>query len=103
MELVILALAVEVLVPPQATALRTAVTQATEAFDLRVGGRIAEMLQTLEGDDSLEQKPSHLTVVDAEAALAVFAADKPSPGKGRVRELRRLQRLVRRLRRAMPG
>jgi len=79
-------------------ALRASLTQATEAFDLRVGGLIAEMLQSLEGDASLDQRPRTLTVAKAQAALETIAGAPDTGRPDRLRELRRIQRLTRRLR-----
>ena len=83
-------------------ALRAALTQALESFEVRTGGRIADMLRTLEGDDSLDQPPRLLPVAQAQAALDEIADVRITPEKGRLRELRRIQRLVRELRKQIP-
>jgi hypothetical protein len=83
-------------------ALRATLTQCLDAIDLRVGGTIAEMLQLLEGDQSLEAKPKPLTVTAAQEALADLAALDVSK-KGRPRDLRRIEKLVRRLRQLLPA
>lgn len=83
-------------------ALRAALTQALESYEVRTGGRIADMLRTLEGDDSLDLPPRRLTVAQAQAALDEIAKVSVNPEKGRLRELRRIQRLVRQLRRQIP-
>jgi hypothetical protein len=62
-------------------ALRATLTQCLDAFDLSVGGRIAELLQTLEGDDALDQRPRPLTVKNAQAALAEIAELEVTPKK----------------------
>jgi hypothetical protein len=83
--------------------LRADITQTADAFALRAGGRVAEMLQILEGDESLEIPPRPLTVAGVQAALDELAADPTGPIEGRMRELRRIQRLVRGLRRRIHG
>jgi len=83
--------------------LRADIAQTADAFALRAGGRVAEMLQILEGDESLEIPPRPLTVAEAEAALDELAADPTGPIEGRMRELRRIQSLVRGLRRRIHG
>ncbi len=80
-------------------ALRAELTQALEGFDLRVGGRIADLLQSIEGDESLDQSPHPLTVQDATSALEVIVDTRPARGKGHIRQLRSIQRTVKRLRR----
>jgi hypothetical protein len=83
-------------------ALRSTLTQCLDAIDLRVGGSIAEMLQVLEGDQSLEARPKPLTVKAAQEALADLATLSVSK-KGRPRDLRRIEKLVRRLRKLLPA
>jgi hypothetical protein len=83
--------------------LRADIAQTAEAFALRAGGRVAEMLQILEGDESLEIAPRRLTVAEAEAVLDELAADPTGPIEGRMREIRRIQRIVRDLRRRIHG
>jgi hypothetical protein len=83
-------------------ALRASLTQCLDAIDLRVGGGIAEMLQILEGEESLDSRPRPLTVKAAQAALEDMAALQLSK-KGRPRDLRRIEKLVRRLRAALPA
>jgi hypothetical protein len=83
--------------------LRADITQTAEAFALRAGGRVAEMLQILEGDESLDIAPRRLTVAEAQAVLDELAADPTGPIEGRVREIRRIQRIVRGLRRRIHG
>jgi len=84
-------------------ALRAALTQTLESFEVRTGGRIADMLRILEGDESLDQSPRRLTVAQAQAALDEIAGVRVTPEKGRLRELRRIQRLVRKLRKQIPN
>jgi len=83
-------------------ALRATLTQCLDAIDLRVGGSIAEMLQILEGEESLESRPRPLSVKAAQASLEELAAlelsKKPKP-----RDLRRIEKLVRGLRERMPS
>ena len=78
-------------------ALRATLTQCLDAFDLSVGGRIAEMLQSIEGDDALEQPPRPLTVKTAQAALDEMTGLHVNPKKARPRDLRQIRRIVRRL------
>lgn len=82
--------------------LRTSLSQTLEALEVRVGGRINDMLRTLEGDDSLDQPPRFLTTAQAQAALDEIKAVRFRPDKPRIRELRKLQRLVKALRRKIP-
>jgi hypothetical protein len=82
--------------------LRAAVAQIVEGYEVRVGGRLNDMLRTLEGDDSLDQPPRHLTTAQAQAALDEIAHVQLRPDKPRLRDLRRIQRLTRKLRRRIP-
>lgn len=79
-------------------ALRAALTRMLESYALRVDGRLAEMIQMLEGDPSIDQPPRLLTLQTADAILAEIAAVELEPDKGRPRDFRRLQRATRRLR-----
>lgn len=83
-------------------ALRSELARIVEGFEVRVGGRINNMLRTLEGDESIGQPPRCLTTAQAQAALDEIAAVKLHSGKARVRDLRRIQRLTRRLRQRIP-
>jgi len=78
-------------------ALRATLTQCLDAFDLSVGGRIAEMLQSIEGDDALEQPPASLTVKTAQAVLDEISGLDVNPKKARPRDLRQIRRIVRNL------
>jgi hypothetical protein len=82
--------------------LRAALAQIVEGYEVRVGGRLNDMLRTLEGDDSLDQPPRHLTTAQAQAALDEIARVQLRPDKPRLRDLRRIQRLTRKLRARIP-
>lgn len=69
-----------------------------QRYELRVRGRITELVQSLQGDGALEQKPRHLPVRIAQDLLAEIRAARVKPGKGRGKDFVRLQRLIRRLR-----
>jgi hypothetical protein len=84
-------------------ALRASITQCLDAYDLRVGGRIAEMLQVIEGDEALAVGPRPFAVKTAQTLLDQLARLEIDPRKGRPRDLRRIQRLVKRLGHQMPG
>jgi hypothetical protein len=60
------------------------------------------MLRTLEGDDTIDQPPRSLTTAQAQAALDEIAAVQLDPDRPRMRDLRRIQKLVRRLRDRIP-
>ena len=82
--------------------LRTELARIIEGLEVRVGGRIADMLRTLEGDDTIDQPPRFLTTAQAQAALDEIAAVRLDPDGSRMRDLRRIQKLVRRLRDRIP-
>lgn len=83
-------------------ALRSELARIVEGVEVRLGGRIADMLRTLEGDDSIGQPPRHLTTAQAQAALDEIAVVRLDKDGARMRDLRRIQKLVRRLRDRIP-
>jgi hypothetical protein len=83
-------------------ALRAELARIVEGIEVRLGGRIADMLRTLEGDDSIDQPPRHLSTAQAQAALDEIDGIGLDKGKPRLRDLRRIQQLVRRLRDRIP-
>jgi len=80
-------------------ALRGTLAQILEAYEVSLGGRINDMLRILEGDQSIELPERFLSTADAQAMLDEVAQLDVRPDKPRLRDLRRIQRLVRRLRR----
>jgi len=83
-------------------ALRGALATIIEGYEVRVGGRINDLLRTMEGDSSIDQPPRLLPTAEAQAALDDIAGVRLRPDKPRLRDLRRIQRLVRRLRARIP-
>lgn len=83
-------------------ALRAALATLIEGYEVRVGGRINDMIATIEGDPSIGQPPRLLPTAEAQAALSDIAGVRLRPDKPRLRDLRRIQRLVRRLRDRLP-
>lgn len=83
-------------------ALRSALDRILQGYEVKVGGQIAELLERLEGDESLGQPARPLTVARAQAALDEIAGVSIRPDRARLRDLRRIRRLVRRLREQIP-
>jgi hypothetical protein len=79
-------------------ALRASLKRMVETYTLRVDGRLAEMVQLLEGDSGIDQPPRLLTLQAADQILAEIGAADLKPEKGRPGDFRRLQRVTRRLR-----
>jgi hypothetical protein len=79
-------------------ALRAALERMVESYTVRVDGRLAEMVQMLEGDPAIDQPPRLLTLQTADLILAEIGAADLKPEKGRPGDFRRLQRITKRLR-----
>jgi hypothetical protein len=81
----------------QLDALRAALAEMLERYELRVAGRLNELDQQVRGDDSLDLPPRPLTVKSAEAVLAAIDGVKLKPKKGRAKDLARIEALIDRL------
>jgi len=82
--------------------LRASLAQTLESIELRLGGRITELLHGIEGDPGLDQKPKPLTVKAAQAALAEVDAIRIKPKRGRIKDIRRIDRTIQALRELQP-
>lgn len=82
--------------------LRSAVNQILEGYEVKVGGSIAELLERLDADQSLGQKPRPLTIARARAALDEIADVRLRPERARLKDLRRIRELIRRLGEIIP-
>ena len=82
--------------------LRASLAQTLESIELRLGGRITELLHGIEGDPGLDQKPRPLTVKAAQAALAEVDAIRIKPKRGRIKDIRRIDRTIQSLRELQP-
>jgi hypothetical protein len=82
--------------------LRASLAHVLESMELRLGGRITELLHGIEGDPGLDQKPRPLTVKAAQAAMAEIDALRIKPKRGRIKDIRRIDRTIRALRELQP-
>jgi hypothetical protein len=82
--------------------LRASLAQTLESIELRLGGRITELLHGIEGDPGLDQKPKPLTVKAAQTALAEADAIRIKPKRGRIKDIRRIDRTIQALRELQP-
>jgi hypothetical protein len=81
--------------------LRAALRQMTDAFEVAVGGRLADAIGRLEGDAALDQAPRLLTAGAAEDLIAAIRAVRLRPERGRIRDFKRLEALAQRIAEAM--
>jgi hypothetical protein len=84
------------------TALRNIIDQMVEHYAIRVGGQLSELMQLIQGDGDMGEKPNGLTVKAASAMLAAIRTTQLKPKKGRPKDFVRAQKLVRRLRELSP-
>lgn len=82
--------------------LRASLAHTLEAIELRLGGRITELLHAIEGDPGLDQKPRPLTVKAAQAALEEINDLRIKPKRGRIKDVRRIDATIRALRDHQP-
>jgi hypothetical protein len=75
--------------------LRASLARTLESIEIRLGGRITEMLHAIEGEPGLDQKPGPLTVKTAQAALAQIEALRIKPKRGRIKDIRRIEKTLR--------
>jgi len=74
--------------------LRADLDAMAEAYRLRVGGRVAELLRYVHGDPALAQKPKPFTIRAADEMLAAVRKAELKPKKGRAKDFVRMQELV---------
>ncbi len=79
-------------------ALRRSVDEMAEHYRVRVGGLIADLMQQIQGDETLAQDARPLPVKAAESVLEALRSTDIKPHKGRAKDFVRVQRLVRKLR-----
>lgn len=84
-------------------ALRHNVDEMAEHYRVRVGGQIADVMQQIQGDETLAQDARPLTVKAAESLLEALRSAGIKPHKGRGKDFVRVQRLVRKLRSLTPA
>ncbi|MEX1183966.1 MAG: hypothetical protein WEF86_12090 [Gemmatimonadota bacterium] len=73
-----------------------------EAYRLRVGGRLAELLHDLHGDPSMGKPAQPFTIRTADQMLAFIGALELKPHKGRPKDFSKLQRLAEELDQLVP-
>ncbi len=78
--------------------LRGTLDEMLERYRIRVGGQISELMQLIQGDGNVDQRPRLLTVKAAEVALEAVRETDLKPKKARGKDFVKLQRLVRTLR-----
>jgi hypothetical protein len=84
-------------------ALRRSVDEMAEHYRVRVGGQLADLLQQIQGDETLVQDARPLTVKAAESLIETIRSAGIKPHKGRGKDFVRVQRLVRKLRQHAPA
>lgn len=67
-------------------------------YELRVGGRLNEIVTRLEGDPALDQPAQPATIREAQAMLGALRDTRIRARKARPKDLARLEKLSRRLR-----
>ncbi len=75
-------------------ALRNDLDQALEQYSLRVGARITEMLEHLEGQSPVGEKTELPGKADLAAMLEKIDKTRLKPKRGRGKDLKRIQDLV---------
>ncbi|MGH7503664.1 MAG: hypothetical protein ACREL7_18205 [Longimicrobiales bacterium] len=83
--------------------LRASLGRTLESIELRMGGRITELLHTIEGDPGLDQKPGLLTVKAAQTALAEIEDLRIKPKRGRLKDIRRIEQTLEAIRGLQAG
>lgn len=84
-------------------ALRRSVDEMAEHYRVRVGGLIADLMQQIQGDETLAQDARPLPVKAAESLIEDLRSADIKPHKGRGKDFVRVQRLVRKLRSHSPA
>lgn len=82
--------------------LRELVEVMSEEYRVRVAATLAELLQAIEGDAALGQKPRPLTLKAARAVLDGIRAARLKPKKGRAKDFARMEELVATLTELLP-
>ena len=74
--------------------LRASLREMIERYELRVGGQLAELIQRIEGDAAGGLPPRPLSTRHAQAMLEKLRAAPIKPRKGRAKDFRRLESLL---------
>ena len=74
--------------------LRATLDEMTEHFRLRAGAQISELLQTVEGDTTMDAKKTRLPASVLEQLLEQVQSVRIKPRKGRAKDFVRLQQLL---------
>ncbi len=69
-----------------------------ERSEIRIGGRLNEVIARLDGDPSLDQLPRPVPIRTAQAMLEAIAKSGIKAGRGKAKDLARLESLVKQLR-----